>query len=238
MTMKRFINWKTVSTLAVLGTLSAACAERSPSSPRSGAVEPTTIRMAPPGAPSLGLASVETKKNNTSAEFTVTAAGGTFAVGNHLVVIPARGICDPATSSYGLGTWDAPCTPLETPLTIQAKVKTANGRTWVDFSPSIRFVPSSNPAKWAWVLLYNGSHGATNLSSFNVHFATGIDGAIVDETIDDPTLRTYVNTQTGFSLRRIKHFSGYTSSGFWSDCTPGVDEDCYENPPSGAAGPP
>jgi uncharacterized Rossmann fold enzyme len=34
----------------------------------------------------------------------------------------------------------------------------------------------------------------------------------VDETPLDPTLRTYVDTWQGMTMRRIKHFSGYTSS--------------------------
>src|SRR5262245_16851757 len=35
----------------------------------------------------------------------------------HTISIPAYGICDPAVSSYGPGTWDQPCTALTTPIT-------------------------------------------------------------------------------------------------------------------------
>src|SRR5437773_8305347 len=33
-------------------------------------------------------------------------------LGNHVLVIPAGGVCDPATSGYGSEAWDAPCEPL------------------------------------------------------------------------------------------------------------------------------
>ena len=36
---------------------------------------------------------------------------------------------------------------------------------------------------------------------------------MVDDAATDPTLRTYVDTRTGISVRRIKHFSGYTALG-------------------------
>src|SRR4051812_45855630 len=36
----------------------------------------------------------------------------------HTIAIPAFGICDPAASSYGPGTWDDACTTLTHPITI------------------------------------------------------------------------------------------------------------------------
>ena len=68
--------------------------------------------------------------------------------------------------------------------------------------------------------------GARDLSSFNILYATGINGATMDESAQDATLRTYVDTRSGISARRIKHFSGYTSSG--RECDGGPD--CIQIP--------
>ncbi len=38
-------------------------------------------------------------------------------IGEHQIKFPAASICDPATSTYGIGEWDAPCQPLKTPIT-------------------------------------------------------------------------------------------------------------------------
>lgn len=215
----RWTNWKTVSTLATLGLL-AGCQEPL-SAPGRASVGPAPIMLAPADAPSLGLSGGN--QSNTSADFTVGAWGGVFFAGNHAVVIPAQGICDPATSTYGPGTWDDPCSPLRGSLKIHAEVRAENGRTWVDFTPSIRFVPSSNPRDWAWIYMYTPTaRGASDLSAFNILYATRIGGPTTDDAVGDQTLRTYVDTQSGVSMRRIKHFSGYTVSAGRS-CDPATE---------------
>jgi hypothetical protein len=37
--------------------------------------------------------------------------------------------------------------------------------------------------------------------------AIGVPG--IDESLEDPSLRTYVSPWSGYAYRRIKHFSGY-----------------------------
>ena len=220
----RRTNWKTVSTLVTMALL-VGCQDNSVSAPETASVAPTQMMMAPDEAPRLGLTAITS--HNITSEFTVGPKGGVFMVGNHAVVIPAHGICDPATSSYGPGTWDSPCRPLEGSLKIQAEVRVSNGRTWVDFTPSLRFVPSNNPANWAWIYMYTPkASGARDLSSFNILYASRIGGLTTDESAQDATLRTYVDTRSGLSARRIKHFSGYTSSG--RACDSGAD--CIETP--------
>jgi hypothetical protein len=191
-------------------------------------VAPAPIRLAPVGRPTLDL--VGGKGDSASVDFSVSPNGGIFAVGNNLVVFPSQSICDPATSSYGPTTWDQPCTPLASTLKVHAEVRSADGRTWVDFTPSLRFVPSSSPSKWVWLAMYTpGAVGSADLSSYNILWAQSIRGATVDETPTDPTLRTYVDTFSGVSLRRIKHFSGFTSQS-GRDCNSG--EECGgEAPP-------
>jgi hypothetical protein len=220
----RRTNWKTVSTLVTMALL-VGCQDNTVSAPQPSAVGPTLMMMAPGEAPRLSLSGITS--NNITTEFTVGPKGGVFMVGNHAVVIPAHSICNPATSSYGPGTWDSPCRALEGNLKIQAEVRVSNGTTWVDFSPALRFVPSNNPANWAWIYMYTPkATNARDLSSFNILYASRIGGATTDESAQDASLRTYVDTHSGLSARRIKHFSGYTSSG--RACDSGTD--CIENP--------
>jgi hypothetical protein len=218
----RRTNWKTVSTLVTMALL-AGCQDSTVSAPQPTSVGPTSMMMAPDEAPRLSLSGIAS--NNLTSEFTVTPRGGVFMVGNHAVVIPAHSICNPATSSYGPGTWDSSCRPLERDLTIHAVVRVERGQTWVDFSPALRFVPSDNPANWAWIYMYTPkAAGARDLSSFNILYASSIGGSVTDESLQDPTLRTYVDIRSGLSARRIKHFSGYTSSGRACD----TGSDCIE----------
>ena len=172
---------------------------------------PAPISSAPSARPSLAL--IGGLPDSAASDFYVGPNGGVFFAGNHAVVIPAQAVCDPATSSYGPSTWDDPCLPLQSQLRVHAEVRRKNGLTWVDFTPSLRFVPSTSPSRWAWIVMYTpNAIGATeNLSAFNILWANSIGGTPVDETPTDATLRTYVDTFSGVSIRRIKHFSGYLS---------------------------
>jgi hypothetical protein len=220
----RRTNWKTVSTLVTMAVL-AGCQDSMVSAPQQASVGPTLMMMAPDAAPRLSLTNANAM--TTSTDFVVGPQGGVFMVGNHAVVIPAHGICNPATSSYGPGTWDSPCRALEGSLKIHAEVRVTSGGTWVDFSPALRFVPSNNAKDWAWIYMYTpNAAGAKNLSGFNILYASSIGGATMDEAAQDASLRTYVDTRAGLSARRIKHFSGYTSSG--KECYTGPD--CVETP--------
>ena len=202
-------NWKTVSTLVTMIVI-AGCQEAGVSAPQSAATE----MKAPAGAPQLSLS--RSQSNNADVDFTVTPAGGVFYLGRNAIVFPANAICDPATSSYGAGTWDDSCVPLTTPLKIHAKVRTATAGTWVDFKPSIRFVPSNDSR--SWVYMYMSSQNA-------ILFAPAIGAAGVNDASADATVKTYFDSQNGTTLRRIKHFTGYmTSSG--RSCNQG-DPDCY-----------
>jgi hypothetical protein len=119
-------------------------------------------------------------------------------------------VCDPLTSSYGPETWDTQCPLLQSQIRVHAEVRRLNGQTWVDFKPSLRFAPSSNPSRWVWMLMYTPEAiNTSDLSRFNILWAEAIGGKTVDETPTDASLRTYVDTWQGISLRRIKHFSGY-----------------------------
>ena len=218
----RRTSWSTAGSLILLAAL-AGCRDGvvSPEAsrvdaPAASAAAP--MRLAPQGRPSLslngGLA------DSTSVDFVVGPSGGVFFTGNHAVVFPSQSICDPATSSYGPGTWDQPCSPLQSPLTVHAEVRRVNGVTSVDFTPSLRFVPSSSASKWVWIFMYapEAVGAQTDLSDFNILWASRLGGPTVDEALTDSSLRTYVDTFQGLSMRRIKHFSGY-QLGAERDCT-------------------
>lgn len=191
----------------------AGCQDGVVSAPQSAVRE----MRAPEGAPQLSLS--KSQSNDADVDFTVTPAGGVFFLGRNAIVFPANAICDPATSSYGAGTWDDACSPLATPLTIHATVRTTTAGTWVDFKPSLRFVPSEDSHEWVYMYMR---------SQNPILFAPSIGALGVDDAASDATVKTYFDANRGYTLRRVKHFTGYmTSSG--RACTEG-DPDCYPVP--------
>src|SRR5258708_26102337 len=60
---------------------------------------------------------------------------------NHVLVVPVGGVCDPATSSYGPGTWDDDCPPLTHPLSLPATMLADSaGRPSAHFPTSLPLV--------------------------------------------------------------------------------------------------
>ena len=209
--------WNIAGPLLLLAAL-VSCRE-GVVSPAAGPIEapqaaaPAPMSLAPQGRPHLDL--VGGLPDSASVDFVISPNGGIVDLGNHAVVFPANSVCDPATSSYGPGTWDAPCSPLQAPIKVHAEVRRTNGQTAVDFTPSLRFVPSSDPARWVWLVLYTPSAvGKSDLSGFNILWESAPGAPAIDETPLDSSLRTYIDTWQGLSLRRIKHFSGYVEGGY------------------------
>ncbi|HEX2716609.1 MAG TPA: hypothetical protein VHM67_02955 [Gemmatimonadaceae bacterium] len=167
----------------------------------------------PAGAPSLDVIVNSIAPDSASADFTVTPSGGMFVLGAHAVYFPANSICDPASSTYGPGEWDAPCLPLDRPIDIHAELRrTADGQSWLDFTPSLRFVPSDDPNGAVWVLMkLNSDATPENYRSYGIRWApVFLDSANqVEESQQDPSLRTYIDVGRDVVFRRIKHFSGY-----------------------------
>jgi hypothetical protein len=226
---RRFTAGTLLSLVALAGCSDGVVSPGASSIEAPSVAAPAPLKLAPQGRPALALSG--SLPDSASADFVVGPSGGIYFAGNHAVVFPAQSICDPATSSYGPATWDQPCDLLQTSLKVHAEVRRANGKTWVDFTPSLRFVPSTNPAKWVWMVMYTPAAigVSSDLSAFNILWADAIRGNTVDETPTDPTLRTYVDTFQGISLRRIKHFSGYASAQ-GKTCDPDA-EDCSAPPP-------
>ena len=151
--------------------------------------------------------------DSLSADITVTPTGGWFRLGNHGIFFPGDAICDPASSSYGTAHWDEPCAVLDAPLRIHAEVRTQDGRSWVDFTPALRFAPSADSTRWVQIYLYSDdAFDPQNLPELSILWSPGIGDPGVDESVDDATLRTFVDPEAGIAFRRIKHFSGYSVS--------------------------
>ena len=148
--------------------------------------------------------------DSMAADFTVDSGGGVFQLGPHAISFPSHGICDPATSTYGVGTWDEPCTPLEQPISIHAEIRRANGKEWVDFTPSLRFVPTSMGSEGVYLWLkVDSTYAPTASDPLNILWmpAPGLPG--IDEASSDPDLATQYSAENQVVFRRIKHFSGY-----------------------------
>lgn len=220
----RSFNWKTVSTLVTM--MAAAGCQETVSAPLGSSSAPASMALAPAVAPQLSKGGLDAD----DVDFTVTPNGGVFLLGNHAVVFPARSICDPSVSSYGPGTWDAPCVALKGALRIHATIRTAKLGTWVDFSPSLRFVPSSDSREWVYIYMYTPSAiGATDLSKYSILWTPAIGASGVNDAAGDATLRTYVDANSGIAMRRIKHFTGFIASSGRS-CDPAVESGCYPAP--------
>jgi len=167
-------------------------------------------------APDAGTPSAVRAGRSTTDQKTTDPKTTTFTVqpnrsttqslnGGHKIVIPANAICDPATSGYGSATWEAPCTPIATSLTITAVSSfDAAGHPAVQFSPDLRFTP--NDAKP--VTLYMYDKAAAQDPSFRILYCSAPLNCI-DESLTDPEVATKTDLKNGFLYRRIKHFSGY-----------------------------
>lgn len=163
------------------------------------------------------------------AEFTVDKNGGWFIAGYHGVYFPPNSICEPSTSSYGVGTWDTPCQPARGKVTIHARAGLrSNGRGWIVFEEDLRFVPSSNPDKWVRLYMYSDEirgnrpvDAVLKEKAYQISWVPSRDADPVDESLDDATLATQVLWGTGLVTRRVKHFSGY-------QVTNGITEEAME----------
>lgn len=204
--------------IALLAVLLAGCSGdrlTGPSRPEALPFGGLRLGQGPAGVPHPDIIIHHVSDDSTSAEFTVTATGGVFAIGPHAIYFPANSICDPATSSYGPTEWDKPCEVLTEPIRFRAEVRNETGRQWVDFTPAVRFVPTDELASAVWLYMKTSALSAdpdsamAALLRMSILYSPGLGVAGTNEALLDPTLRTYVWLDGGVAFRRIKHFSGY-----------------------------
>ena len=137
--------------------------------------------------------------------------------GAHSLWLPAHSVCDPASSTYGIGTWNDACSPLTTRITITAKVRsTSRGLPRVDFQPALRF----NPTKTAYLTFAVKGKKAKEAAGMRILYCPSSAAKdCVDEALTDPSLETVLDRPMKMVYRRIKHFSGYlvAERGFTED---------------------
>jgi hypothetical protein len=191
----------TLSATAFLG-LAAACGDA-----------PTAAHTPRPNAPSLTSGVSTTIGDTTFTTFTIDPLSSDMYVeaGVFKLKMVANSICDPAISTYGPDQWDQPCTTLAKTIVVTARSwTTVSGRSIVQFSPDLRFAPG----KVNTLFLWKGSF--TSATPAVAWCPTG-SGLCYDEATADPSVAATL-LSSGFLSRRIKHFSGYTSTwGFDGD---------------------
>jgi hypothetical protein len=195
--------------------LAAACSD--------GAVAPTAARSMNADrltAPTLrrdGVSVPVVDMGNGKMKFTIDPSKAQNVIlGNHTLAFPAYSICDPATSNYGEAYWDAPCRAAREPLTFTAEWTEQSNHAYIEFEPSVRFVPSPSWATDRWVVLSLKESHALQLDddAYKILWR-GSHGAWIDESLRDATLRAWVDRGGNRVSRRIKHFSGYNvTAGF------------------------
>jgi hypothetical protein len=208
--------WVVVASMVVM-TVLTGCSDTVVAPAAAPNASPTSMLQAPAGHPTLSLS--HDGQDNEETDFSISPAGGVYRVGNHALVFPALSVCAPTTANYEAAQWDAPCAPARTAINVRAVVKKDGARTWVDFSPELRFVPSTNPSRWVWLFLNTPAarNASGDLSRFNILYAASIGGVTVDDAAGNPTLRTYVDTRAGVTFRRVQHFSGYLGTSGYCD---------------------
>jgi hypothetical protein len=129
-------------------------------------------------------------------------------LGANGLYIPANAVCDLATSSYGVGTWNDACALQTAPFTITAVVKNAaTDHPSVEFQPALRFSPATS------TYLYLSVTDQATLDASKVMLYCN-ETSCMDESLTDSDLRSYVDTKNFMVFRRIKHFSGYVVAEF------------------------
>ena len=140
----------------------------------------------------------------------------TLYIEGHRLVIPANSICDIATSGYGPGTWDRPCTISASTVVLKGTAKVVSGRSEVWFSPDLRFAPTSDPSQFAVLSMRDNGGKIASTVGYNILWWDG--ARWVDESLTDPSLKPWAERQANYVNRRVKHLSGYsTTAGRSSD---------------------
>lgn len=149
-------------------------------------------------------------ERESTALLLVTPSGGEYQLGRHAISIPAGSICDPRTSGYGPELWDAPCDPIRRPMLIRVSIADVDGFHVMRYAPQLRFVPTDDPARYVRLFMHTGAISLPQAADqLRIFYLAEPDGTPVDESLTDPTQRTFLDLERGLAYRRIKHFSAF-----------------------------
>jgi hypothetical protein len=181
------------------------------------------------GLGSRGGGDVSSDSENTLAITIDPNVSRTYAFGQNWIYFPARSICDPATSGYGLGLWDTPCTALDKPITVTVHWSSKGGHAYARFEPALRFVPADARSVLRWVILsLHDQRRLHDLDDYTILYYADDSRGWVNEELTDPTLHAWLNWFDNSVSRRIKHFSGYMlASGFTRGDLGGIGDASY-----------
>ena len=211
--------------------VAAACGE--------SATSPSAARPSlSPNAPVFDYTTTSSSLGFFQQDFVVTSAGGSFNVGGlYTLNFPANSVCDPARSTYGPTEWDNPCTTLDDgqAVSIHAVFSLTSAGLSVDFSPALRFSPSTqvtiSTAIFAPIIKANRDYFAKNPSVLNplaILYAPSLGVTGTSDYSRDASVITHVDLTSGLIWRRVKHFSGYSMT-TGESCEPAPDNpDCVE----------
>lgn len=199
LTMRRSIRSTLIALSPVL--VLAACQD-APTAPRQVAVASTEM-------PDFRITGT-IANDQQSADIRVTRTGGWFVLGPHAVYFPRGSICS-LESSYGVTEWDKPCLPATRPVDFHVEIRRdVDGRSWLSFSPDVRFVPSKNRSQWVMLYMWAGGSAADAQSAVPTILWTPAGTTTgIDESLTDETLVTRMVPGTSIAYRRVKHFSGF-----------------------------
>lgn len=142
----------------------------------------------------------------------------------HYLYVPAYSICD-LSSTYGPAYWNSTCTRATQPITITAvSLKNVLGMPYVNFSPAMRFAPSTDQSKWVYLYLYDQAAATTALQEIDYCFDSL---GCYDESVLDSSVKTHRASGYPYLYRRVKHFSGYNVAAGFSDTDNSVSPTSY-----------
>ena len=224
--------------LLVVAAAASACSD-APSAPRAAqqrapydvaALQPLDARGGP-GAEMRGPKGPRGAASDSENTLDITIdpnVSRAYAFGQNWIYFPAHSICDPATSGYGMGTWDTPCTPVDGPVTITVHWSSRGGLAYANFEPALRFVPADARNVLRWVILsLHSNRKLPDVDDYTILYDAGDPLGWVNEELTDPTLHAWINPLTNSVSRRVKHFSGYMLASGYSTGLGGTVDASY-----------
>lgn len=150
--------------------------------------------------------------NASEIKFSFTRSAGRTQLGDFTLTWEENSVCERDNSGYGWDFFWKPCEAENEDVEMTARVWTADGRTYVDFYPDIRFSPDRNVTLSAIrPELVGRSLTLSLMLKYSIYYTyrLGDTRYFIDEAWFDPEQRTRFNTLTGEVSREIRHFSGF-----------------------------